>query len=220
MVEAAPGTEPTDESAEAIFITAARAPFLSAAVSAQLEAAHAAAVEEAVTAARCEAIEEAAVRFAQERTDEAVSWNVIAELKEQHEATLAASATRIRETEERVRKEEREAAAAALSTAVAAATVRMKIDHGKASADAHLELSMRYEKSKAEAVEAASVAARDEVTNLLSAKQRARIAKLESGIAESDESNEARHKALEEELQQANEALRLTLDRITGRKKK
>jgi len=207
-----------------------------------LQAAHAAAIEEAVSAARCQAIEEAAVRFAQERNAEVAEAVAVAvasatlkyeqqrleeksgteaqirQLREQHEATVHVSAARISEIEERVRAEEQEAARKALAEAVTEATVRIQEEHRKAMADAQLELSMQHGKEKDQAVEEAVARTRDEMTQTLSDKYESRLNRLLVGIAESDAAHEARRAALQLQLCQANEALKLTLDRLTAHK--
>jgi NCAIR mutase (PurE)-related protein len=128
------------------------------------------------------------------------------------------SAARIRETEERVRAQEQEAARKAMMQAVTEATVRMQLEHQKATASAELEVSVRREKEKEQAVEAAVAQTRDEMTQTLGAKFEARLNQLLAGIAESDITHEARRAALQQQLNQANEALELTLDRLTAHK--
>uniref|UniRef100_A0A7S3RCW6 Uncharacterized protein n=1 Tax=Strombidinopsis acuminata TaxID=141414 RepID=A0A7S3RCW6_9SPIT len=251
MVEPASAEEPSDVegdvafrsegSAAAAFLKLARAQQETLGLqTADLEQAHAAAIEEAVAAARCQAIEEAAVRFAQERSEEIMEAVAVAmqkyeeqrqedkkahdaevqQLKEQHEATIRISASKIRETEERVRAEEREAAQKAVMEAVTEATVRIKVEGQKALAEAQLDMSVKHEEIKAEAIENAIAETREEMTKTLGEKYETRLNKLLAGIAKSENANDARFRALQQQLDTANEALRLTLGRVTGQKEK
>lgn len=172
-------------------------------------------VAEAVAAA----VASATLKYEQQRLEEKSAREAqIRQLREQHEATVHVSAARIRETEERVRAEEQEAARKALVEAVKEATVRIQEEHQKAMADAQLELSMQHGKEKDQAVEEAVARTRDEMTQTLSDKYESRLNRLLVGIAESDAAHEARRAALQLQLCQANEALKLTLDRLTAHK--
>jgi hypothetical protein len=199
----------------------------------QLEAAHAAAVEEAVVAARCQVIEKAAVRFAKDRDAEVAEAVAAAtvkceqqrlaeksareaeirQLREELEASLHICDARIAETEERVRAQEREVMQKAVIHAETEATVRIQAEHHKAR-----EAAVRHAEEKERAVEAAIARTHDEATRSVGEQYENRLSRLLAGIAESDAAHEARNTALRVQLCEANEALKVTLDRLTAHK--